>query len=140
MLTYCPLTSKPQAFHVKHTPHSTLTHHPPPTFHMQSCSQQQHLPHWHQPGTEDLILHFIQALERLGQTTAPQAPPAQIPTPATSQMHAWAPDTFDGMNPEDLQTFLLQCQITFNSCPQNFPKESLKVFFAISYLKKAALE
>src|SRR5260370_28405885 len=35
---------------------------------------------------------------------------------------------------------LMQCQIAFNSCPQNFPNESLKVLFAISYLKKAALE
>src|SRR5260370_31000352 len=55
-------------------------------------------------------------------------------------MCAQAPDTFDGTNPEDLWTFLLQCQITFNSSPQNFPTESSKVFFAISYLKNVALE
>src|SRR5260370_3203545 len=91
-------------------------------------------------GAEDLILLFIQALDRLGQNTTPLVPPVQTPTPATNQMCVQAPDTFNGMNPEDLQTFLLQCQITFKSCPQDFPTESSKVFFAISYLKKVALE
>ena len=43
-------------------------------------------------------------------------------------------------NPEDLWAFLLQCQIMFNAHPQNFTSESAKVFFAISYLKKSALE
>src|SRR5258707_5686347 len=51
-----------------------------------------------------------------------------------------APDAFDGSNLEDLRAFLLQCQITFNAHPQNFTSESAKVFFAISYLKKSALE
>ena len=36
--------------------------------------------------------------------------------------------------------FLLQCQISFNSSPQNFPMDTSKVFFTISYLRKAALE
>src|SRR5258708_2111093 len=43
-------------------------------------------------------------------------------------------------DPEDLRLFLLQCQIMFNARPQNFTSESAKVFFAISYLKKSALE
>ena len=47
---------------------------------------------------------------------------------------------FDGSNPEDLQAFLLQCQITFNSYPQQYSMDATKVFFAISYLKKMALE
>src|SRR5258708_318195 len=47
---------------------------------------------------------------------------------------------FNGSNPENLRAFLLQCQITFNAHPQNFTSESAKVFFAISYLKKSALE
>ena len=47
---------------------------------------------------------------------------------------------YNGSNPEDLQAFLLQCQIMFNAHPQNFTSESAKVFFAISYLKKSALE
>ena len=91
-------------------------------------------------GAEDLILKFIWALNRLEQNTAPLVPLVQTPTLATNQMCVWAPDTFNRMNPEDLRTFLLQCQITFKSCPQDFPTESSRVFFAISYLKEVALE
>src|SRR5260370_39003823 len=91
-------------------------------------------------GAEDLILKSIQALNRLGQNTAPLVPLVQTPTLATNQMCVQAPDTFNGMNLEDLWTFLLQCQITFKSCPQDFPTESSRVFFTISYLKKVALE
>src|SRR5258707_4763238 len=49
-------------------------------------------------------------------------------------------DTFDGSNPEDLQAFLLQCQITFNLYLQQYSTDVTKVFFTISYLKKTALE
>src|SRR5260221_13909508 len=61
------------------------------------------------------------------------------PMPLT-QTHTHAPNTFDGSNLEDLWAFLLQCQIMFNTHPQNFTSESAKVCFAISYLKKMALE
>src|SRR5258706_11291709 len=57
-----------------------------------------------------------------------------------NQSRVQAPDTFDGSNPEDLQAFLLQCQITFNSYPQQYATDTAKVFFAISYLKKMVLE
>src|SRR5260370_21970154 len=80
-------------------------------------------------GAEDLILHFIQALDRLGQNTTPLVPLVQTPTLSTNQMCVQAPDTFDGMNLEDLQTFLLQCQITFKFCPQEgagFPHQIMK--------------
>ena len=83
---------------------------------------------------------FHLTLDRLGQNPAPSAQLVQTPAPAINQMCTQAPDMFDETNPEDLWTFLLQCQITFNSSPQNFPTESSKIFFAISYLKKAALE
>src|SRR5260370_2262044 len=61
------------------------------------------------------------------------------PVPST-QTCTHAPNAFDGSNLEDLQAFLLQCQIMFNAHPQNFTSESAKVCFAISYLKKTALE
>src|SRR5260370_2315137 len=41
--------------------------------------------------SEDLILHFIWVFDRLGQNTAPLAPPVQTPTLAANQMHTWAP-------------------------------------------------
>src|SRR5258707_11549358 len=59
------------------------------------------------------------------------------PTPAT---HIRSPDAFDRSNLDDLQPFLLQCQLTFNSYPQHYASDSSKVFFVISYLKKSTLE
>ncbi len=68
-----------------------------------------------------------------------QPPPAPVPQ-TNSQTWVHPPNTFDGSNLEDLRTFLLQCQIMFNSYPQQYSSHTAKVCFAISYLKKAALE
>src|SRR5258708_907676 len=89
---------------------------------------------------DEMVQHLLCALVMLGQST-PQNPPPQVPAPVLlTQTCTHAPDTFDRSNLEDLQVFLLQCQITFNAHPQNFTSESAKVFFTISYLKKSALE
>src|SRR5258708_4172532 len=90
--------------------------HPPP-----SCNSHTHPPLHQSPplsaqpstSTIDPVHQLVQALLTISQNTA--APPPNPPT--TSQSHVRAPDTFDGSNPEDLQAFLLQCQITFNSYP-----------------------
>src|SRR5258708_6459232 len=89
---------------------------------------------------DETMQNLLHALITLGQAM-PQNLPLQTlaPTPST-QTRTCAPDAFNGSNPEDLQAFLLQCQITFNTHPQNFTSESAKVCFAISYLKKTALE
>src|SRR6266436_5078365 len=89
---------------------------------------------------DETMQNLLHALITLGQAM-PQNPPPQtlVPTPST-QTHTHAPDTFDRSNLEDLWAFLLQCQITFDAHPQNFTSESAKVCFAISYLKKMALE
>src|SRR5258708_39293690 len=83
------------------------------------------------------IQQLVQALLTIGQNVAPPPPPH---LPITNQSRVQAPDTFDGSNPEDLRAFLLQCQITFNSYPQQYATDTAKVFFAISYLKKMVLE
>src|SRR5258705_5207903 len=70
------------------------------------------------------------------------APPASTPLapPSTPTTHIRLPDTFNGSNPDDLQPFLLQCQLMFNSYPQHYASDSSKVFFVISNLKKSTLE
>src|SRR5258707_2161772 len=89
---------------------------------------------------DEMVQHLLCALVTLGQSMA-QNPTPQVPAPTLlTQTHTWAPNAFNGSNPEDLWAFLLQCQITFNAHPQNFTSESAKVFFTISYLKKSALE
>src|SRR5258708_27418196 len=84
----------------------------------------------------DPVQQLVQVLLTISQNMA--VPPPNPPT--TSQSRIRAPDTFDGSNPEDLRAFLLQCQITFNSYPRQYSMDATKVFFAISYLKKMALE
>src|SRR5260370_20648793 len=85
---------------------------------------------------------FYPSLDRIVETTLRPlnlGPGGGSYNEPISHLHR-APDMFNGSNPEDLQAFLLQCQITFNAHPQNFTSESAKVFFTISYLKKSALE
>ena len=85
----------------------------------------------------ELLQQLIQGLALLGHT-APMLP-ATI-APLANVTHIWAPDMFDGSNPNDLRPFLLQCQLTFNMYPQQYAVDSVKVCFATSYLKKLALE
>ena len=60
MLTYhCPI-SKPQAFHVKHTPHSLPTLHPPIAFHSQSL----HSTEWNYDTHNKELLAVFVAFER----------------------------------------------------------------------------
>src|SRR5258708_14342480 len=86
----------------------------------------------------DPVQQLVQALMAIGQNIH-QPPPAPVPQ-TNSQTWVHPPNTFDGSNLEDLRTFLLQCQIMFNSYPQQYSSHTAKVCFAISYLKKAALE
>src|SRR5258708_2029178 len=116
------------------------TAHPPP-------SQTSHTPHTLQqtlPTSTQVsmsainpVQQLVQVMLAISQNTATPAPPNP---PPPSQSHVRAPGTFNGSNPEDLQAFILQCQITFNSYPHQYSTDTTKVFFAISYLKKTALE
>src|SRR5260221_2271971 len=85
----------------------------------------------------EILQQLVQALTLLGWAPPVSTPPAPSSTPAT---RIRSPDAFDSSNPDDLQPFLLQCQLTFNSYPQHYTSDSSKAFFVISYLKKSALE
>ena len=54
--------------------------------------------------SDDLIIRLVQALALMGQgTTAPTAlTPPTTATPPTNPSCLWAPDAFDGSNPDDL--------------------------------------
>src|SRR5260221_1152336 len=117
----------------------TPSSHPPPL--CNSCTPptlQQSPPVSAQLSTSaiDPVQQLVQALLTIGQNMA--APPPNPPT--TTQSCVRAPDTFDGSNPQDLRAFLLHCPITFKSYPQQYSTDATKIFFAISYLKKTALE
>src|SRR5258705_12673972 len=85
----------------------------------------------------EILQQLVQVLTLLGCAPPASTPPAPSSTPAT---HIRSLDAFDGSNPDDLQPFLFQCQLTFNSYPQHYASNSSKVFFTISYLKKSMLE
>src|SRR5258708_24495420 len=80
---------------------------------------------------------LVQVFTLLGYSPPDITP---LTPPSTPTTHIRTLDAFDVSNPDDLQPFLLQCQLTFNLSPQHYASDSSKAFFAISYLKKSALE
>jgi len=50
------------------------------------------------------------------------------------------PDTFDGMDPKKLRTFLVQCELCFQDRAKAFRQDRARVTFAQSYLKGMTLE
>ena len=50
------------------------------------------------------------------------------------------PDIFDGSDTRKLQPFLVQCTLNFRNHPDTFSTDSAKVTFALSYLKRTALD
>ena len=85
----------------------------------------------------DVLQLLVEALNHMGWL---QMMPSQM-TPPSQQTCIQPPNTFDRSNPDDLHLFLLKCQLTFNSSfPQQFTMDESKVFFAISHMKRTALE
>ena len=50
------------------------------------------------------------------------------------------PNPFDGSDPKQLRTFLLQCKLNFRDCKDLFQDETTKVNYVLSYLKGSALD
>ena len=59
---------------------------------------------------------------------------------SSSRAKVREPDTFDGMDPKKLQTFLVQCKLCFQDCAKAFRQDRARVMFAQSYLKGMTLE
>src|ERR1700719_413416 len=49
------------------------------------------------------------------------------------------PKPFDGSDACKLRSFLVQCILNFQDCPKNFPQDSDRVTFTVSFLKGMAL-
>src|SRR5258707_5237041 len=136
ILDYPPHSPSPFQFPPQEVITRTLEKHP-----MEECS---HLTPGSAPmsrtsptNSGEIRQQVVQVLTLLGWAPPVSTPLAPSSTPAT---HIRSPDAFDSSNPDDLQPFLLQCQLTFNSYPQHYASDSSKVLFAISYLKKSVLE
>ncbi|KIJ36958.1 hypothetical protein M422DRAFT_260589 [Sphaerobolus stellatus SS14] len=50
------------------------------------------------------------------------------------------PDTYDGTNPEKLQNFLFLCSLVFKSKAKTYSSNTSKIYYALSFLRGAALE
>jgi Ty3 transposon capsid-like protein len=60
--------------------------------------------------------------------------------PRSDECKARTPKPFDGEDPAQLNTFILQTSLAFDARPTDFPDERSKIVYAISYLDGAALE
>src|SRR5882672_7439470 len=49
-------------------------------------------------------------------------------------------DPFDGSDSQKLRTFILQCKLNFQDCPDMFKSDTAKVKYMLSYLKGSALD
>ena len=80
------------------------------------------------PPADNFVQKLVQALTLLGQAaSATAAPPAVAhPTPTLmTTMRIQAPNPFDGSNLDNLCPFLLQCQLTFGSYPQQYATDAV---------------
>jgi len=59
---------------------------------------------------------------------------------SSSHAKVCEPDTFDGMDPKKLWTFLVQCELCFQDHAKAFRQDRARVTFAQSYLKGMTLE
>ena len=77
-------------------------------------------------------------LESLSDRLTIQHTPQQAPT--TSRAKPRAPDVFDGSDQSKIDTFILQCSMYCALRSSDFPDETAKVSFMLSYLKGSPLD
>src|SRR6266581_4703462 len=78
----------------------------------------------------------VNLLARNATTSCPAIPPPDPP----HRTKVCKPDQFDGLDPQKLQVFLVQCELNFQDCPNAFNMGHAKVIYAQSYLKGMALD
>src|SRR6266481_1885158 len=61
-------------------------------------------------------------------------------TPTIPCVKIWEPDTFDGVDPHQLCTFLRQCSLNFKECADTFATDNMKVTYALSFLTGSAMD
>src|SRR6266481_816759 len=61
-------------------------------------------------------------------------------TPTIPRVKIWEPDTFNGADPHQLRTFLLQCSLNFKEHADTFSTAHAKVTYALSFLTGSAMD
>src|SRR6266481_5551855 len=79
------------------------------------------------PSTDN-VANLATAIALLAQNLASPA------TPAIPQVKIREPDPFDGTDPHQLCTFLLQCTLNFKERADTFTADEAKVTYTLSFL------
>src|SRR6266481_1139313 len=82
----------------------------------------------------DNVANLAAAIALLAQNLASPA------TPAVPWVKIREPDPFDGMDPHQLHTFLLQCALNFKECTDAFMANKAKVTYTLSFLMGSAMD
>src|ERR1700731_25254 len=104
------------------------------------------LPHSAMPSDPSLPNHMTPTQSRANSDVPPNladainalAESARDNGPARARVRE--PEPFDGSDARKLRSFLVQCELNFRDRPKNFPQDSDRVNFAVSFLKGTALE
>jgi hypothetical protein len=76
------------------------------------------------PGSPDMLNQFLGGLQQLAHSiTANQRPP---PAPQPEKVKVCNPDTFNGLDPQKLCSFLVACNLHFQDHPYAFPNDEKK--------------
>src|ERR1700726_3423095 len=116
------------------------------TAHPLSRDPDVNLPHSATPSDPSLPDHTTLTWSRANSDVPPNLVDAinALAESAKDKGPVWAqvrePEPFDGSNPCKLRSFLVQCELNFWDRPKNFPQDSDRVNFAVSFLKGTALE
>src|SRR6266481_4028657 len=82
----------------------------------------------------DNVANLAAAIALLAQNLTSPA------TPAIPQVKIWELDPFNGMDPHQLCTFLLQCSLNFKECADTFTADEVKVTYTLSFLMGSAMD
>src|SRR6266481_251236 len=82
----------------------------------------------------DNIANLAAAIALLAQNLASPA------TPAIPWVKIWELDPFDGTDPHQLHTFLLQCSLNFKERTDAFATDEVKVTYALSFLMGSTMD
>src|SRR6266481_1595028 len=85
------------------------------------------------PNTDN-VANLAAAIALLAQNLASPA------TPTIPWVKIWEPDPFNGMDPHQLHTFLLQYSLNFKECTDTFTADEAKVTYALSFLMGSTMD
>ena len=87
------------------------------------------------------MLGLVTAMARQfrAETRATRSPSPPMRDHSHSKVKARDPDPYDGSDPVKLRAFLSQCKLVFRARPRDFREDTVKITYAVSWLKGTAL-